>query len=354
VVLFSFVLPAAGSAGLHRARSEPPLLTYVASNGGICLIRADGSHAVRLTPRRKRVGDPQWSPQGRYLAFERFAGYDTNHDPVTRLSVADARGRIRWTFGDAQTNDDPQWSPDGRHVLYYQVWNHSADYAVARPTGSDVHELVSCVEGPCPGQPVWSADGQLLAFDQRDFSTGGSNIFTIRRDGSGRRLLIANASEPAYAPKRSKLAYVGLFGPPDSPSASLFVADADGSDPHAITPPSRDNVQGLAWSPDARLLAFWRFPCVTPCSSMGDLVVIKTDGSDERVVASQVSSPQGLAWSPDGRLLSFVRGRAIVAAKANGGGERVVVARVSRPPSLPAWRSGAALPAAKRPPCPRR
>jgi Tol biopolymer transport system component len=358
VLVPAFALPTAGSAGLNVSRSGPPLLTYVASTGGICLIRANGSDPVRLTPRWKRVGDPQWSPRGRYLAFSRFVGYDTNHDPVTRISVADARGRIHWTFGDAPTNEDPRWSPDGRRILYYQVWAHSADYSVARANGSHIHELAGCAyNGPCPGQPSWRADGRRLAFD--DHGTGGAlSIFTVRPDGSDRRLLIANASQPVYAPRGSKLAYVGLVGSPDSPSASLFIADADGSHPHAITPPSRDVIDWLAWSPDARLLVFLRLPCLTTCSSMGDLVVIKAGGSGERTVAKQISAQGllGVAWSPDRTLIAFLRAQSIVVARADGGGERVVVSRVGTwaGASLPAWRVGVPLPVVKRPPCPRR
>jgi Tol biopolymer transport system component len=363
VLLAALVLPAGGSAAPQDGRSVFPLLTYVAANGGICLVRADGSHAVRLTPRWKRVGDPQWSPHGRYLAFSRFVGNDANRDPVTKISVADTHGRVHSTFGDATSNDDPHWSPDGRRLLFHEVWAHTAGFAVARPDGSHITGIAGCTGFPvayCAGDPSWSADGQLLAFDDHDTS-GALSIFTVRADGSDRRLMIANASEPAYAPRASKLAYVELVGPPDAPSASLFVADADGGNPHAITPPSRDVIDWLAWSPDASMLAFLRIPCATTCSSTGDLLVIRADGSGERVIASRLSGPIlrrfGVAWSPGGQLLAFLRGQSIVVARADGRGERVVVSRArswTGVTSLPAWRPAVALPAAERPSCPRR
>lgn len=357
-LLFAFVLPTTGSASERSPRPGLPLLTYVASNGGICLIRADGSHAVRLMPRSgQQVGAPSWSPRGRYVAFERATGSEQS-----KIFIADARGRVRWRVGKSASNTRPQWSPDGRRIAYFGYGGYGGGYSVARPDGSQERGIAGCTGFPvasCPGQPTWSADSQRLAFGDND-ANGLVSIFSVRADGSDRRLLIPHAVHPAYAPTGSKLAYWG----PNDPAGelwSLFVADGDGRNPRAITPPARNAVGTPAWSPDGRSLAFVRKPCPNPerCSLEGDLVVASADGSGEHVVASHVVWEAPL-WSPRGKLLTFMRGRSIVVARADGGGEQVVVRQVGVWTgrgvfSHPAWRSpDSALPAAKRPPCPRR
>jgi len=127
------VVPAAGSARLDAQRTAPPLLTYVPPTGGLCLVRADGSHRVRLTPRGD-VDGPAWSPRGRYVAFHEHVG------PSDPIAVANARGRILWLIGD---NDGilggALWSPDGHHIAYSRGAagpNGYYELVVSRPSGA--------------------------------------------------------------------------------------------------------------------------------------------------------------------------------------------------------------------------
>jgi Tol biopolymer transport system component len=355
------VLPTAGSSATPT-RSIPALLTYVASNGGLCVVRADGTHAVRLTPRGKRVAEPSWSPRGRYVAMERSIGYDSNHDLNTKITVADDRGRLRWTFGNGGIgNRSPLWSPDGRNIAYFESWAHSGGLSLAHPNGSGDRGIAGCTGNPvafCPQYPTWSADGRCLAFVDRPDLARPPGIFRACLDGSASRLLVPDASWPAYAPDGTKLAYIRAYPRPDLMAWSLFVADADGANPHAITVPSRDLVSWPSWSPDGASIAFKRAKCSAGrCSDEIEIAVVRADGTGERVVAEHVPlSGTGPAWSPSGRFIAFLRRPALVVARADGAGARTVVRRVGLWGlfSTPVWRPPVALPAAKRPACPRR
>ena len=294
-LLFASVLPVAGSASLNSPRPGRTLLTYAAHNGGICLIRVDGSHSLRLTPPWKRVGEPAWSPRGRYVAFQRFAGYDHNHDPVTRIAIADTRGHVRWTFGEIGSGDHPEssrplWSPDGRHIVYFLAVGKVGGLEVVRSDGTHPHTIAGCTGFPveyCPGEPAWTADGQRLAFVDRlgPCSPGcASGIFTARPDGSDRRLLVEGGAAPAFSPDSLKLVYMG-------PAGGIVVADADGSNPHPLTPPSTDVLElSPAWSPDSTSVAFLRVLSGSPPPTHDSLfppppthwsliVVARADGS---------------------------------------------------------------------------
>lgn len=161
------------------------------------------------------------------------------------------------------------------------------------------------------------------------------SIFSVRFDGSDRRLLVADAVGPAYSPDGSRLAYVS--------SGTVLVADADGSNPSEVTSPSVDQPQRPTWSPDGTLLAFVRD---------SEIVVAKADGGGEQVVASHANIGSSPTWSPGGRLIAFSLGTTntssrVIVVKADGSGERVV----ARHAFGPIWRPAVALPAAKRLPC---
>lgn len=349
-----------GAARSNRLRPALPLLTYVASDGAVCLIHTDGSDPVRLTTRWKGArGDAwlnggrglAWSPSGRYLAFSRPFGHDENGDPVIKISVADTRGHIRWRFGEGTFNASPLWSPDGRHIAYQMTFG----LGVARPNGSEDRVVASGGRNYAPKLGAWTSDGQRLAFDDSPSVNTPSGIFTVRPDGSDRRLLVADAITPAFSPDGSKLAYVS-FQHTTGSQRGLFVAAADGSNPRLVAPQTGQLAWGRpAWSPDGQHLAFAQDTLLNGGVTRHDLVVARADGSDQRVLAP-VDAPAWMTypvWSPGGKLIAFARypSGALVVVGAEGGHRRTVVARSI---GVPAWRPAVALPAANRPRCHKR
>jgi Tol biopolymer transport system component len=333
-----------------RAKQPRALLTFALPSGGICAVRADGSRGVRLTPRWPLSG-LAWSSDGRYVAFVRATG-----GRPTKISVADARGRIRWRFG-SRWIEELIWAPDGRHIAYvsrtttgYGLW-----LDVARRDGSDLHTVVDSGWPPPSGfgDPAWSPDGQRIAFVH---GLGHLNVYSVRLDGSNRQLLVENATSPAYSPNGTKLAYVG-YG---VGNGGVFVANADGSDPTRVSSRSIEfHGWGPSWSLDGTRLAFAQL-------ASPEVVVARADGSGERVIADLGSSwvrsaPQ---WSPDGKLVAFVQSPAdhrrvtssIVVARADGRGWRVIARERDSRRDLHslAWRPAIPLPTARRAPCRRR
>jgi Tol biopolymer transport system component len=314
------------------------------------LVRADGSHAVRLTP-RWRVGGPAWSPSGRYVAFARGTGSDGS-----KIAVADARGRIRRRFGVAQSNGGPLWSPDGRYIAYFASWAHVYGLAVARMDGSADRGVASSPAFPSygPADPAWVPGARRLAFDDGNFVDTPQGIFTVAPDGSDRQLLLADARRPAFSPDGSKLAYVAFH---NWQLGDLLVADADGKNAHPLVAQRGNLAWGTpAWSPDGTRLAFTQQTLLNGRTVRTDLIIEAVDGRGRRVLTS-LAAPAGLSnplWSPDGKFLAFVRypSRTIIVARASRGAPRVVVARSNS--GLPAWRPSTPLPTARRPPCPRR
>jgi Tol biopolymer transport system component len=180
------------------------------------------------------------------------------------------------------------------------------------------------------GEPTWSPDGSLLAVEGWDDS--GSNVYTIRPDGSDRRLVLKNAWSPSWSPDGNRLVVVHGDG-----AGSLATVRTDGSDLQSFTFASGNDsdVSEPVWSPDGKWIAF--------VGGQGAVDLVSPDGG-EKGFRRIADSGWNLAWSPDGSKLAFetaekakdYRQEVVVLDLATG--QRATLAsRPNHPISAPAW-----------------
>jgi TolB protein len=135
--------------------------------------------------------DPQWSPDGRRVSFDDYAG----------IKVADADGsHVHLVF--AQTDEDDlgaaAWSPDGKKLAFVNLPGGQqgpsipVEVRTVNADGSGQRRLY--ISGCCLrkwADPIWSPDGQMVAFSASTDQAGGGT-FAINADGSGLRQLSPN------------------------------------------------------------------------------------------------------------------------------------------------------------------
>jgi eukaryotic-like serine/threonine-protein kinase len=135
---------------------------------GIYKRRVGGGDLVRVTG--GDPGDafvPEWSPDGREIAFYRFV--DGSRDVF--VMSADGRNERRLTRTPGQESA-PDWSPDGRTLVFLRE-NRSIETLSRPDVGSSAWETKPrqiVVNGGWP--PRWSPDGRLIAF----FRAVGSRV----------------------------------------------------------------------------------------------------------------------------------------------------------------------------------
>jgi len=221
----------------------------------IVVMDADGSHMRNLTGRRNGCeAQPSFTPDGRHLVFERFDDR-TEVDAIWRMDVH-GRHRQEITRGVGQGVTDPNVSPDGSRVSFVAFNGRDLGQALAtvRVDGSGL-ELLTPFKTDVAVKQDWAPNGRRLAFtDNADRFPVSANVATIRRDGSGLRYLThfrdpdVRAYVGSYSPHGTRIVFRlenhGRFG--------LYRMHADGSHVQAILPLSSFRPRFIDWGPASR------------------------------------------------------------------------------------------------------
>ena len=203
---------------------------------------------------------------------------------------------------------DPDWSPDGRLIAFASSrW--FGGICLIRPDGTGLRQIF---RGNASNVD-WSPDGRRIAFQ------GGDGIYLLRSAGGKPRRILRGArfSLPAWAPDGRRLAVVEEQ--PDL-SESIDVVKADGTGLHRLLPPyvrksSRQwsfvaaSETEPSWSPDGRQIVVQ--------AGDGRIVALDVASGRRRTIAEGGYEP---SWSPDGRLIAFQSNSGLWVANADGSG----------------------------------
>ncbi|MCC6800764.1 MAG: PD40 domain-containing protein, partial [Anaerolineae bacterium] len=122
---------------------------------------------------------------------------------------------------------------------------------------------------------------------------------------------------PAWSPDGASIAYLVRRATSAGEVRHLYLADASGANPRRLT--DLEQVTSAAWSPDGSRLvvAAARAPFTSDV-----LLVSVADGAIQPLTEGQLD--QVPTWSPDGRYVALVRGGELVLIRADGTDERVI------------------------------
>jgi Tol biopolymer transport system component len=226
-------------------------------NGAGCavmVVNADGSHPEDLTGTRNGCeAQPSFTPDGRHLVFERYDDR-TNVDAIWRMDVHGG-DRALITRGLGQGVTDPNVSPDGSTVslVAFNGQDQGQALATVRAGGSGFKLLTPFATDVAIKQD-WAPDGQRIALtDNADIFTASANIATVRPDAGGLRYL-THYTDPEVR------AYVGSYSPDgnwivfrleDHGRFGLYRMHRDGS-PVSILPLSSFRPRYIDWGPAPR------------------------------------------------------------------------------------------------------
>ena len=144
----------------------------------------------RFALRSVGFGEVAWSPDGTRLAFASSVPGAEPFDPYRLFTIRLSDRRIAQITDPpgARTADAaPRWSPDGRSIVFVRTDLRQSRIFSVRPDGQGERLLVADATGP-----VWSRDGARIGFvDGLSGSGRALTVSVMRRDGSGRHVLAA-------------------------------------------------------------------------------------------------------------------------------------------------------------------
>ena len=189
----------------------------------IYLLRVDGGGLRRVTS----GSSPAWAPDGARLVFSRHTAQGTD-----LYSARLDGGGLRRLTRSAAAEGEPEWSPDGRLIAFVREGRTgSSRVYVMRPNGSGVRRVTT---GSLEDKsPTWSPDGRQLAFVREDESLGVSRVYVVSVNGKRVRRLVGKLEldpaatfegGPAWSPDGQRIVFVRGA----RVYSDLYVASADG------------------------------------------------------------------------------------------------------------------------------
>jgi Tol biopolymer transport system component len=144
-------------------------------------MRPDGSHRRRLT-RSTGNSDPSWSVGGLIA----YTHYPDDFSGPSSIVTRRADGRLVSRFTAAHGVGNPDFSPHGK-LLTFERYDNTDGVSIwrSRPDGSRMRQVV-----PDGHEPAWSPSGRSIAYSAAPAPFPASyEIFIVRRDGSHKHQL---------------------------------------------------------------------------------------------------------------------------------------------------------------------
>jgi Tol biopolymer transport system component len=293
--------------------------------------------------------DPQWSSDGKLLAYERQTGtpiesgyqfqfdllvYELANDQTRLVLVNQQTAGYAWkpgayliTYGtmiDMQyfLNRDPQyangiwavdietgepyelvapqggrplvrpnWSPDGRflgfdEVLYTEGRGDFAYYDFETQQYIAWKEVI--------GAYSWSPDGEWITYDKQGYiAQGDERIWLNTPQKDDERAFSPQYEQgysfsPVFSPQGDRIAYLSNLGDLENTQISLFVVDVTGSEGPSLG--TFEQTWKLDWSPDGKWLALNNG---SDNKNQQILIVSSEDGSTQ-----PLAQGSAFAWQP--------------------------------------------------------
>jgi dipeptidyl aminopeptidase/acylaminoacyl peptidase len=249
--------------------------------------------------------------------------------------------------GEKESTSNPVWSPDGQWLAFQGSDGDSSGLIVAHPDGSARTSLAPMkgTNSPLPGQGengTWSPDSKKIAFVS---STPGPET----AEAGGDPMVITRY---LYKPTAGE----GLSHFIDNRRLHIFIVDAGTREVRQATDGTYDE-HSIDWSPDGKeiLFASNREPNSDEFFNYDLFALNVTDGSVRRLTATE-SCEYAPRWSPDGTTIAFSGTRRgltdrettmedthVWLIKSDGSDRREIGAAIDNRQSHPQWGKDSAV-----------
>jgi Tol biopolymer transport system component len=272
----------------------------------VYVVHPDGTAMRRISASGEIAGTPHWSTDGTRLAF--WAG-----DPeqvcrgglifgtgTTQIVSVDLKSGVRDTMTSGPgVKVFPRWLSAGRVVYETRDGLRFAGNETALNAEFQAAD--------------WSPDQRTMVFHRETDPRGDSDrSFQAWPSPDARFALLRVPDASSFSPAGDRMVYMLTNFEGAIRSGTLVVANADGSDRHAIyAGPLTEDMTGPAWSPRGDVIAFGSGGFFQRAQTQpARLMTVRIDGSGLAPLATDAApaTNDGMpSWSPDGKQVVFRR-----------------------------------------------
>src|SRR3984957_12821861 len=295
--------------------------------------------------RMREVGDPQVSPDGKWIAYTVTTMNRELDRLETQIYIVDWEGTqsLAMTYGP-ESASSPKWSPDGKYLSFLsshkdekgegktQIWLLDRRGGEAQPLTDVKRDLESY---------VWSPDGKKIA---------------LQLSGDEETSTDADKNKKAHkAPKpividryQFKQDIEGYLTDASRSQISLFDVAAKKLEP--LTNDRRYDDQDPTWSPDSSKIAFVSDRTSDPDQTAIDEIYVidaKAGATPQKIASGNSPSGQHIRWSPDGKSILYLAGfdlkygaysqNSLHVVSSSGGTPKTLAEKLDRGIIAPEW-----------------
>jgi dipeptidyl aminopeptidase/acylaminoacyl peptidase len=300
-----------GDADWSPDGKQVAFISNISGRNNLWLVASDGGWPSQLTVSDQREVSPAWSPDGKWIAFNSDHDGDEQWD---LFLVSPQTGEVVNLTSTPDVAEEGQaWSPNSRYLAYMSKARSSSTFEI------DIMDVLTkryrALTKDTPKtmgnfNPIWSHDGKWIAYTQEDAAGKNSNIFVADAVTANSTLVTPHTGEHTYE--------ASAFSPDGK--YLLITSNSSGYDNAGLLEIASQKVQWLteekwrvqsgAFSPNGKRLTW-----VTNIDGNDRIAVYDIDSKQ----TSTLPLPPGLntlagavtSFSPDGqRLLYYHNGAA--------------------------------------------